>query len=263
MWNKQWGPGTLLFSDNVYDDLDSVPPDVTGNSNSSNTSVLLYSGQFVSSNNEIVSWTGNESGSPTAAACAALISTHGVGAVNVVTGHTYCYKTGGGNIAAIVPTGETVKEGGSVSNVLARVTVWAYGSPAPAPNVSWSTQWGPGSLSLTDNVYDDLDSVPPDVTGNSNSSNTSVLLYSGQFVSSKNEIVSWTGNESGSPTAAACAALISTHGVGAVNVVTGHTYCYKTGGGNIAAIVPTRETVKEGGSVSNVLIQATVWKSSN
>ena len=124
MWNKQWGPGTLLFSDNISDDLDSVPPDVTGNSNSSNASVLLYSGQFVSSSNEIVSWTGKESGSPTAAACAALISTQGIGAVNVVTGHTYCYKTGDGNIAAIVPTRETVQEDGSVSNVLIQATVW-------------------------------------------------------------------------------------------------------------------------------------------
>ena len=168
----------------------------------------------MSSSNEIVSWTGKESGSPTAAACAALISTQGIGAVNVVTGHTYCYKTGDGNIAVIVPTRETVKEDGSVSNVLARVTVGAYGSPAPAPNVSWSKQWGPGTLLLSDNVYDDLDSVPPDVTGNSNSSNVSVLLYSGQFVSSSNEIVSWTGKESGSPTAAACAALISTRNRG-------------------------------------------------
>jgi hypothetical protein len=127
----------------------------------------------------------------------------------------------------------------------------------------WNKQWGPGTLLLSDNVYDDLDSVPPDVTGNSNSSNSSVLLYSGQLVSGSNEIVSWTGKESGSPTAAACAALISTQGIGAVNVVTGNTYCYKTGDGNIAVIVPTRETVKEDGSVSNVLIQATVWKSSS
>ena len=135
--------------------------------------------------------------------------------------------------------------------------------PSPSASAVWNKQWGPGTLLFSDNVYDDLDLVPPDVTGNSNSSNASVLLYSGQFVSSSNEIVSWTGKESGSPTAAACAALISTQGIGAVNVVTGHTYCYKTGDGNIAVIVPTRETVKEDGSVSNVLIQATVWKSSS
>ncbi len=48
-----------------------------------------------------------------------------------------------------------------------------------------------------------------------------------------------------------------------MNVVTGHTYCYKTPGGNIAAFVPTRESVNQDGSVSNVLIEATVWKSSS
>ena len=117
---------------------------------------------------------------------------------------------------------------------------------------------------LTDGVYDDLDSVPPDVTGSSGGSHSAVLLLTGQFVSSSsNQVVSWTGNEGGSPTAPACATLISTQGVVGVNVVTGHTYCYKTPGGNIAAFVPTRETVNQDGSVSNVLIEATVWKSSS
>jgi hypothetical protein len=125
-WQMQWGPGTLLLSDNVNDNLDDVPPDVTGNAGGGGA--LLYSGQFVSDSNGVVSWTGNETGTATAAACATLVSTHGVQGVNVMAGHTYCFKTDGGNIAILTPLQATVKQDGSMPTALVRVTTWNSGS---------------------------------------------------------------------------------------------------------------------------------------
>lgn len=61
-WSRQWGPGTLLFTDEVGDDLDSVPPNVTGQS--TNDSLTLLSNLYQDTSG-IVSWSGNGTGTAT------------------------------------------------------------------------------------------------------------------------------------------------------------------------------------------------------
>jgi hypothetical protein len=74
-----------------------------------------------------------------------------------------------------------------------------------------------------------------------------------------NGIVSWTGNGSGAPSAAACADLISTQGVSAAKPAAGSTYCAKTEQGNIAIIVVKRIDVDSSDTMIDTRVQATIW----
>jgi hypothetical protein len=114
----------LLFTSEVGVDLDSVPPNVTGQS--SNTSLSLFAGVYQDSNG-IVSWTGNASGTATAAACATLISTQGTSSVKPTVGSTICAKTGQGNIAIFTVQRIETDTNDSMTNTLVRGTVWATG----------------------------------------------------------------------------------------------------------------------------------------
>jgi hypothetical protein len=123
-WSKQWGPNALLFADAVSIDLDSVPPDVTGNSTPA--TLTLYSGQFQENpGSDIATWTGN--GAATAAACATLIRTHGVSAITPVAGKTYCTSTAKGNIAIVTVQQISVDNGGNMTTVLVTATIWSNG----------------------------------------------------------------------------------------------------------------------------------------
>jgi hypothetical protein len=121
-WSKQSGPSALLFSDAVDVDLDSVPPDVTGNSTPA--TLTLYSGQFQDNpGSDIATWTGD--GAATAAACSTLISTHGVSAITPVAGKTYCSSTAKGNIAIITVRQISVDNAGNMTTVLVTATIWS------------------------------------------------------------------------------------------------------------------------------------------
>ena len=139
-------------------------------------------------------------------------------------------------------------------------------SPSPAQSTStstststWSKQWGPKDLLLTSGVYSDLDSVPPNV--NADNIGPGFTVYGNQF--QYNTMVSWAGSGSGTATPAACADLIATQGVESLKPVMGSTYCVKTNAGNTAIIVVKRIDLDSGNNVTDALVQATIWSSSN
>jgi hypothetical protein len=134
-WSKQWGPHSLSFTDNVSVDLDSVPPDVTGDSTPA--TLDLYGSQLVGNpGTDIATWTGN--GAATAAACATLISTHGVQAITPVAGKTYCSSTAKGNIAILTVQQISVDNSGNMTTASVTATIWSNGPPASPPSSAWS-----------------------------------------------------------------------------------------------------------------------------
>jgi hypothetical protein len=131
-------------------------------------------------------------------------------------------------------------------------------SPSPAPD-TWSRQWGPKDLLLTDGVYANLDLVPPNV--NANGAGGTFMLYGNQLQGA--DIVPWTGNGSGTPTAAACANLVAALGVETIKPVLHSTYCAKDSAGNMAILVVEKIDLDSDGSMTDVRVQATIWSSSN
>jgi hypothetical protein len=129
----------------------------------------------------------------------------------------------------------------------------------PATDSSWSRQWGPGTLLFTVEIAADLDSVPPNVTGQS--ANDSLTLLSNLYQDT-NGIVSWTGNRSGTATAVACANLISTQGTSSVKPTSGSTYCAKTPQGNIAIITVQRIQTDNSDTMTATTVRATAWTAS-
>lgn len=127
-WSRQWGPRDLLFSNGVYSDLDSVPPNV--NADNIGIGFTVYSNQFQF--NEMVSWTRNGTGTATPAACDNLLATQGVQSLKPVVKNTYCVKTNQGNIAIIVVKRIDVDPNASpidnMSDVLVRATIWTNNS---------------------------------------------------------------------------------------------------------------------------------------
>jgi hypothetical protein len=133
-------------------------------------------------------------------------------------------------------------------------------SPSPAPG-TWSRQWGPKDLLLTNAVYANLDSVPPNV--NANNAGGTFLLYNNQLQGA--DIVPWTGNGSGTPTAAACANLVAPLGMETIKPVLHSTYCVKDSAGNMAILVVEEIDLDPDsyGNMTHVRVQATIWSSSN
>ena len=118
----------MLFSNGVYSDLDSVPPNV--NADNIGIGFTVYSNQFQF--NEMVSWTRNGTGTATPAACDNLLATQGVQSLKPVVKNTYCVKTNQGNIAIIVVKRIDVDPNASpidnMSDVLVRATIWTNNS---------------------------------------------------------------------------------------------------------------------------------------
>ena len=117
-------------------------------------------------------------------------------------------------------------------------------------------------MRISDNIYVNLDLVPPDVSGDS--SGTNVVLYGNQLQSNDNngfKVVSWTENKNGTANAAACFDLIQTQALSSVKVVAGDTYCYKTNQGNIAIMKALQAPVDNSGNINSALVQATIWSS--
>ena len=252
--DRQWGPGTVLMNDLVNVDLDSVPPNVNGVSGSA-TDTILQNDALQDTAGGIAPWTGTSA--PTAAACAALISTQGVGSVKPVPEHAICLKTGQGNIAILMVKHVDLDSSDDITDVTVQATVWSRSSPAPSSLGQWpDKQWGPGTVLMNDLVNVDLDSVPPNVNGVSGSA-TDTILQNDALQDTAGGIAPWTGTSA--PTAAACAALISTQGVGSVKPVPEHAICLKTGQGNIAILMVKHVDLDSSDDITDVTVQATVW----
>lgn len=122
--DRQWGPNTVLMSNLVNVDLDSVPPNVNGVSGSA-TDTILQNDALQNTAGGIAPWTGAMT--PTAAACAGLISTQGVSSVKPVPGRVICLKTGQGNIAILAVKNVDLDSNDDITDVTVQATVWATG----------------------------------------------------------------------------------------------------------------------------------------
>ena len=146
-----------------------------------------------------------------------------------------------------------------MTSVLVQTTVWVDGTPNPPPSANWSEQFGPKPLLISDGDIVDLDQVPPNV----NAGGAVIFQFSNNQLFAYNGLVKWTGTGTGTASAAACSDLINEQGVQYAKPVIHDTYCAKTDKGNIAILTVQRIDVDSTGHMTSVLVQTTVWTSSN
>ena len=92
-----------------------------------------------------------------------------------------------------------------------------------SPSGSWSEQFGPKPLLITDGDIVDLDQVPPNV----NAGGPVIFQFSNNQFYDYDALVKWTGTEPGTASAAACSDLISEQGAQYAKPVMQDTYCAK------------------------------------
>lgn len=165
-----------------------------------------------------------------------------------------------GVAVALIPHFESGPPGTAQGSATPSPTLRSTSNPSASTSTSsgqWpDRQWGPGTVLMSDLNNVDLDSVPPNVNGISGVA-TDTSLYNNVLQGNGEGIAPWTGTKM--PTASACAALISTQGVGGVKPVPGHVICLKTGQGNIAILVVKHVDLDSNDDITDVTVQATVW----
>ena len=122
--------------------------------------------------------------------------------------------------------------------------------------LGWFEQWGPNTLNFASGADVNLDSAPPNVS--SDVADSSFGLANNTF-NDDSTVVDWTEKETGAPTAAACADLISRFGGLTSLPVTGHVYCAMSRYGKIAIITVDRIYLDSTGTTTGTLVSATVW----
>ena len=253
-WSDQFGPKPLLITDGSLVNLDQVPPNV----NADGAVIFQFSNNQLFDYDDLVKWTGTGTGTANAAACSDLINEQGVQYAKPVVNDTYCAKTDQGNIAILTVQRINVDGTGNMTSVLVQTTVWVDGTPNPPPSATWSDQFGPKPLLITDGSLVNLDQVPPNV----NADGAVIFQFSNNQLFDYDDLVKWTGTGTGTANAAACSDLINEQGVQYAKPVVNDTYCAKTDQGNIAILTVQRINVDGTGNMTSVLVQTTVWTSS-